>query len=128
MARVNLTDEEYRLVAAVAAREGWDDLSRPRTETRSPRTLAEQAAVMRFAAAVPPPRPARGMDPRVARILMLVLGAAGLLACWIVSPERTALGLAVVGVFCLVGLRRRGRGAGGAVPGLGRRRGILRPF
>ncbi len=123
MTHGNLTDEEYHLVAAVAAREGWADLSRPVTTGGGPRSLAEQAAVLRYAAAVPRPRMATGWDPRWARAVMLAIGAVGLLACWLVSPERTALGLVVVGLFCLVGLRRRGRAA--AMPA---RRGVLRPF
>jgi len=105
-----LTDEEYALVAAVAEREAWDDLSRPPAIPAAPRTLAEQAAVLRFAACLPAPPRRTGMDPRHARLLMLALGALGLLACWLVSPERTAVGLLVVGVFCLAGLRRRRRG------------------
>jgi|GEM_PF-5776287 len=114
-----LTEQEYALVAAVAAREAWTDLSRPPTVSASPRTLAEQAAVVRFAASLPAPAP-RGLDPRRARVLMLVLGAVGLAACWFVSPERTALGLLVVGLFCLAGLRRRRRAASPALPRFGR--------
>lgn len=133
MARANLTDEEYRLVAAVAAREHWQDITRPQTTSRLPRTLAEQQAVMTFVDAMPAPPPApRGLSPRTARIVMLVIGLAGLVACWLHSPERTALGLIVVGVFSLIGLARRRRGAGHA-PGRvaaarGRPRGVLRPF
>lgn len=127
MARAHLTDEEYRLVAGVAAREHWDDITRPQTTSRFPRTLAEQQAVMTFVDAMPAPPPApRGMSPRTARIVMLVIGVVGLVACWIYSPERTALGLIVVGVFSLVGVARRRRGAGAAAVPVGSRGGPLR--
>jgi hypothetical protein len=123
--REELTDGDYLLVAAVAGREGWTDLRRPVTVADRPRTVAEQAAVLRYAAAIPPERLPSGWDPRRARLFMLALGAVGLVACWLVSPERTALGLIVVGLFCLVGLRKRSRTA----PALhAPRRGALRPF
>lgn len=132
-----ITDAEYVLVAAVAAREGWDDLAAPPADPVLPRTVAEQAAVLRFAAALPPAPTSRGWNPAHARALMVVLVAAGLVACWLVSPERTALGLLFAGLFCLVALRRRAR-RGGAVPmpvaapggiaGALRRGGAARPF
>lgn len=109
MAPAQLTEAQYRLVAAVAEREGWTDLERPPL-SGGPRTLAEQDAVMRFAAALPAPEAARRPDvERIARIAMFALGAVGLVVCWIVSPERTAVALLMVGVFCLFALRRRGR-------------------
>lgn len=109
MAQAQLTEAQYRLVAAVAEREGWADLEDPPL-SGGPRTLAEQAAVMRFASALAPGAPAPRRDTeRIARIVMFTLGGAGLLACWLVSPERTAAALLIVGVFCLFALRRRGR-------------------
>ncbi|MFN8110909.1 MAG: hypothetical protein U0Y82_13850 [Thermoleophilia bacterium] len=108
---MDLTDAEYRLVADVAAREGWPDLRRPTITGHSVRTLHEQRAVARYDAAVR--RTARtrspGMPPRVAAATMWLLGALGLGACWWVSPTRTAIALVVVGVAALVGLARRGR-------------------
>lgn len=112
MAHLNLTDDEYRLVATVAEREGWVDLAKPVVDAARPRTIAEQQAVLRFAAAIPGPRLSSGWNPRWARGVMLAIGAVGLLVCWLISPERTALGLLFVGVFCLIGLRRRGRAPG----------------
>ncbi|MCC6831419.1 MAG: hypothetical protein IT200_08735 [Thermoleophilia bacterium] len=117
MAHPELTEAQYRLVAAVAEREGWHALEDPPL-SGGPRTLAEHAAVMSFRGALPA---ARGRTPRrdterIARIVMFALGAAGLIACWLVSPERTAAALLIVGVFCLFALRRRGRRGHGRMP------------
>lgn len=110
MPRPQLTEAQYRLVAAVAEREGWTDLSEPPL-TGGPRSLDEQDAVMRFVSALPtaPAPAARGWNDRHARIAMCAVGAVGLVVCWVVSPERTAAALLMVGVFCLFALRRRGR-------------------
>jgi hypothetical protein len=113
MAQAQLTEEQYRLVAAVAEREGWTDLAAPALEG-GPRTLAEQEAVLRFTRALPAARArSRAVRERNAKLVMAAVGAAGLLVCWMVSPERTAAALLMVGVFCLVALRRRGRRAAG---------------
>jgi Flp pilus assembly protein TadB len=123
-APAHVSDEQLVLVAEVAAREGWSDLRRPVVEA-FPRTLSEQEAVYRYAGALPRARAgATARTLRRARVAMLVLLAVGLLACWLVSPERTALGLVVVGVFSLIGLRRRRRRATRA-PVPGRRGGAL---
>lgn len=117
MARPQLTEAQYRLVAAVAEREGWGDLEDPPL-SGGPRSLAEQAAVMRFRSALPAAAAAPRRDTeRIARIVMFALGGVGLIACWLVSPERTAAALLMVGVFCLFALRRRGRRSTGRVPG-----------
>ena len=110
MPRTQLTEAQYHLVAAVAEREGWADLSDPPL-TGGPRSLDEQDAVMRFVGALPsaPAPTPRGWNERHARILMCAVGAVGLVVCWIVSPERTAAALLMVGVFCLFAVRRRGR-------------------
>ncbi len=109
MARTQLTEDQYRLVAAVAEREGWTDLAAPALEG-GPRTVGEQEAVLRFSQALPAqPAPSRRARERNARLVMAGVGAVGLLVCWMVSPERTAAALLMVGVFCLVAMRRRGR-------------------
>ncbi len=109
-----ITDAELALVARVAGREGWGDLSAP-PEDHGPRSLAEGLAVARFAAAIPGARPARVRSPRAARIRARVAIAAltvGVLgACWVVSPTRTAIGLLGAGLFSLVALRRAKRRA-----------------
>ena len=112
MPRPQLTEAQYRLVAAVAEREGWSDLSDPPL-TGGPRSLDEQDAVMRFSGALPRPVAAapKGWNERHARIAMCAAGAIGLVVCWIVSPERTAAALLMVGIFCMFALRRRGRKA-----------------
>lgn len=102
-----LSDAELAVVARVAGREAWTDLSSP-PESHAPRSIEEELAVSRFRAAVPAPR-----GPRVsalqARIAIAVLTAGVLGACWWVSPTRTAIGLFGAGLFSLVALRRRGR-------------------
>ena len=104
------TDEELALVADVAVREGWADLSRP-PEAHGARTLAEQQAIARFEASVP----RRGRDERVlrlrARLSIAALSVGVLGACWWVSPARTAIGLVGAGVFSLVAMRRSRRKA-----------------
>jgi Flp pilus assembly protein TadB len=107
----HVSDAQLLLVAEVARREGWGDLREPVLEA-FPRTLAEHEAVRVYAAALP----ARGRADaarrmRRARIAMLALLAVGLVACWLVSPERTALALVVAGLFSLLALRRRRRRA-----------------
>jgi hypothetical protein len=119
MAPPKLTEAQYRLVAAVAEREGWTDLERPPV-CGGPRTLAEQDAVVRFAAALPAPPAAGPRVERLARAAMFALGGVGLLACWLVSPERTGAALLMVGVFCLFALRRRGRRGRRRAPALRR--------
>lgn len=110
-----ITDDELALVARVAGREGWGDLSAP-PEAHGPRTLDEGRAVARFTAAIPGSRASRVRSPRAARIrarvaiVALTVGVLG--ACWFVSPTRTAIGLFGAGLFSLVALRRTRRRAG----------------
>lgn len=131
MASRPLTDAQLALVAGVAEREGWRDLNSPPVVSDGPRSVAEQMAVSQFASALPGARrSAPALDPRMARIIMIVAGLVGLGACWWISPGRTALGLLFAGVFSLWSLRRRRRGAG-TYPGLSaprKRLGGLRPF
>lgn len=128
-------EDELLIVARVAEREGWDDIDAP-PATHPPRTIAEQAAVARFAAArsVPARRAAArvGYQAKV-RLAAVAVALVVLGACWWVSPARTALGLLGAGVVCLIAARRRGRAAGrgharrrtgGPAPG----RGALRPW
>src|SRR6476620_4203417 len=102
------TDEELTLVADVAVREGWPDLSQP-PAAHGARTLAEQAAIARFEASVP----RRGRSKRALRlrarlsIAALTIGVFG--ACWYVSPARTAIGLVGAGIFSLIAMRRSRR-------------------
>ena len=102
-----LSDSELAVVARVAGREAWTDLSAP-PESHGPRSIDEELAVSRFRAAIPVRR-----GPRVsalqARIAIAVLTAGVLGACWWVSPTRTAIGLFGAGLFSLIALRRRGR-------------------
>lgn len=116
VAVANLTDEEYLIVAAVAAREQWPDLGNPPLTGATPRSLPEQAAIGRFISAMGEARAPRRreLDPRIVRAIMVAALVIGLGACWIVSPGRTALGLIVAGVFCLWALRRQRRNV---VPG-----------
>lgn len=107
-------EDELLIVARVAEREGWDDIDAP-PGAHPPRTIVEQAAVARFAAARG--TPARRSAARVGREAKVRLAAVAfalvvLGACWWVSPARTALGLLGAGVVCLIAARRRGRGAG----------------
>jgi hypothetical protein len=110
-----ISDAELALVARVAGREGWGDLSAP-PETHGPRTLDEGRAVARFTAAIPGARASRFRGPRATRIrarvaiVALTVGVLG--ACWFVSPTRTAIGLFGAGLFSLVALRRTRRRAG----------------
>lgn len=114
MSQAHLTDADYQLVALVAEREGWQNLSQPPLEPPMPRGLAEQMAVARFCAALPPKRRFTlqrpepwSVNPRTARIVMVAVCLIALVVCWLVSPERTALGLVGAGVFCLWALKRR---------------------
>jgi hypothetical protein len=102
------TDDELTLVADVAVREGWTDLSRP-PESHGARTLSEQLAIARFESSVP--RRARSdralrLRARLA-IAALTIGVLGV--CWWVSPARTAIGLVGAGIFSLVAMRRSRR-------------------
>ena len=103
-----LSDTELAVVARVAGREAWSDLSSP-PDSHSPRTIEEELAVSRFRAAVPVRSSPRVSAVR-ARLAVAVLSVAVLGACWWVSPTRTAIGLFGAGLFSLVALRRRGRG------------------
>jgi hypothetical protein len=109
-----ITDAELAVVARVAGREGWSDLSAP-PEEHGPRSLEEGRAVARFAAAVPGARGPRGRSARATRVrarLALVVLTVGVLgACWWVSPTRTAIGLIGAGLFSLIALRRTTRRA-----------------
>ena len=107
-------------VARVAEREGWDDPAAP-PASHDPRTLDEEAAVARFAAAQRPARRARARLAYETKVrLGLILAAIVVLgACWWVSPTRTALGLMGAGLVCLVAMRRRRRRATGRAGGVG---------
>ena len=107
MSRPALSDAELALVAAVAGREAWTDLSAP-PQDHPPRTLEEERAVARFGAAVPSRRRGRPSALR-GRLAVAALTVGVLGACWWVSPTRTAIGLIGAGLFSLVALRRRGR-------------------
>ncbi|MGE4176881.1 MAG: hypothetical protein AB7G65_13650 [Thermoleophilia bacterium] len=102
------TDDELALVADVAVREGWADLSAP-PATHGARSLEEQLAIARFEASVP----TRGRSERALRlrarlaIAALTIGVLGV--CWWVSPTRTAIGLVGAGVFSLIAVRRSRR-------------------
>ena len=113
MTRTAISDAELSLVAAVAGREAWTDLSAP-PEEHPPRTLGEELAVARFRAAVPHRRAARRTAVH-ARLAVAVLTVGVLGACWWVSPTRTAIGLIAAGFFSLIALRRRGRPRSGAL-------------
>ncbi|MGD9572489.1 MAG: hypothetical protein AB7V62_11420 [Thermoleophilia bacterium] len=119
-----VTDEDLAVVAAVAIREGWTDLSAP-PEAHGPRTLGEERAVAAFQGAVP--RPAK--DPRRARIrariIVVALSVVVLGACWMVSPTRTAIGLIGAGLFSLIALRRAKRRAEKGIPPKPPRRALL---
>lgn len=112
MTTQQITDQQLALVGDVARREGWRDLGDPPL-AGGPRTLSEQLAIASYIDTV---MPVTAKDPirarRRARIAMVVLGLIGLLVCWMVSPERTAIGLVVAGVFCLLSFRKgRRRGS-----------------
>lgn len=105
----DITDAELALVARVAGREGWSDLASP-PQAHAPRTLDEERAVARFAAAVPRRRRRGARARRVhARLALVALAAVVLGACWVVSPTRTAIGLIGAGLFSLVALHRARR-------------------
>jgi hypothetical protein len=102
------TDDELTLVADVAVREGWTDLSRP-PESHGARTLSEQLAIARFESSVPRrARSERALRLR-ARLAIAALTIGVLGACWWVSPARTAIGLVGAGIFSLVAMRRSRR-------------------
>lgn len=111
-----VSDAELALVAQVAGREGWGDLSAP-PDAHGPRTIAEELAVSRFRAALPPARPAP-LGRLKARLALVALSVLVLGACWWVSPTRTAIGLVGAGLVSLVALRRSRRRHR---PGAGRR-------
>ncbi len=116
MTRSALSDAELAIVARVAGREAWTDLSAP-PEIHGPRTIQEELAIARFRDAVPARRSRRATQMR-ARLSIAALAVVVLGACWFVSPTRTAIGLFGAGLFSLVAFRRRGRPAGGARLGL----------
>mgnify|MGYP001171164832 CR=1 FL=1 len=108
-----VTDDDLLLVAEVAGREGWDDLARPPQAQGAPRSLAEAAAVDRYArAAVRRTRSPKAARTR-ARVVSAALSVAVLGFCWWVSPTRTGIALLAVGVLALLamgrGRRRRNR-------------------
>jgi hypothetical protein len=112
MTAFQITDQQLALVGDVARREGWRDLGDPPL-AGGPRSLSEQLAIASYIDTV---MPMASKDPinarRRARIGMVGLLVVGLIVCWIVSPERTALGLLVAGIFCLFAFRKsRRRGA-----------------
>ncbi len=109
-----ITDAELAVVATVAAREAWADLSSPPSE-HAPRSISEQRAVARFAAAVPRRRSPRSARIR-ARASIVALSVVVLGVCWWVSPTRTAIGLIGAGLFSLVALRRSRRRAAPSGP------------
>jgi hypothetical protein len=109
-----LTDAELAVVAAVAGREGWVDLSSP-PQDHAPRSLDEERAVARFQAAVPTVRDERAIRIR-ARVAIAVLTVVVLGGCWLVSPTRTAIGLIGAGIFSLIALRRSQRRAAAGRP------------
>jgi hypothetical protein len=114
MAAILPTDEELLLVADVALREGWTDLSRP-PASHGVRSLAEQLAIARFEASLPrPARSERALRLR-ARLSIAALTIGVLGACWWVSPARTAIGLVGAGIFSLIAMRRARRRQGRAV-------------
>lgn len=108
MTALTLTDDELAMVAEVAVREAWTDLSRP-PEAHGARSLPEEAAVARFQASVP----RRGRSARAtrirARLAIVVVALVVLGACWWVSPARTAIGLVGAGLFSLIAMRRSRR-------------------
>ncbi len=102
------TDDELALVADVAVREGWSDLSKP-PESHGARSLSEQLAIARFEASVPKKaRSQRALRLR-ARLAIAALTIGVLGACWWVSPARTAIGLIGAGIFSLIAMRRARR-------------------
>ncbi len=119
-----VTDEDLAVVAAVAIREGWTDLSAP-PESHGPRTLAEERAVALFQGAVPATRRSPRISRVQARILIVALSVVVLGGCWMVSPTRTAIGLIGAGIFSLFALRRANRKAERGVPPKPPRRGAL---
>jgi len=109
------TDEELALVADVAVREAWTDLSRP-PASHGARTLTEQLAIARFESSVPRrARSQRALRLR-ARLAIAALSIGVLGACWWVSPTRTAIGLVGAGIFSLVAMRRSRRRKPRAAP------------
>jgi hypothetical protein len=104
------TDDELALVAGVAVREGWADLSAP-PASHGARSLAEQAAIARFEASVPGrTRSERALRLR-ARLAIAALTVGVLGTCWVISPARTAIGLVGAGIFSLIAMRRARRTA-----------------
>jgi hypothetical protein len=107
MPSTTISDTDLAAVARVAGREGWADLSAP-PASHAPRTIDEELAVQRFAAAVPRER-RRRPGTLHARLALVALSVTVLGACWWVSPARTAIGLIGAGVFSLIALRRARR-------------------
>jgi hypothetical protein len=102
-----VSDSELALVAQVAGRERWSDLSAP-PDAHGPRTIAEELAVSRFRTALPRPRGPRATRLQ-ARLALVALSVVVLGACWWVSPTRTAIGVFGAGLFSLIALRRSQR-------------------
>ena len=90
MSATPISDAELAVVARVAAREGWSDLSAP-PDAHPPRSIAEERAVGRFGAALPRARRSPRAARARARLALVVLSVAVLGACWWVSPTRATL-------------------------------------
>ncbi|MGI9538980.1 MAG: hypothetical protein ACR2N6_02390 [Miltoncostaeaceae bacterium] len=115
MSAPTISDHDLATVATVAQRERWVNLASP-PEGHGPRTVAEAEAVANFVGAAER-RQRRTKDrSRNARIAVVVLVAVVLGACWIISPERTALALLAAGLIAFIGhsmgRRRRHRREG----------------
>lgn len=110
-----LSDTELATVASVAKRERWVNLASP-PEGHGPRTVTEAEAVASFMTAAEGRRRRTKDRSRNARIAVVVLVAVVLGACWIISPERTALALLAAGLIAFIGhsmgRRRRHRREG----------------
>lgn len=102
------SDAELEIVARVAGREAWVNLTAP-PESHAPRTIAEALAVARFggAAARRRSRRGRGLTRLQARLALGALTVLVLGACWLISPTRTAIGIFGGALFCLIAFRRR---------------------
>ena len=117
MSAPTISDDHLATVATVARRERWVDLTSP-PDRHGPRSVAAAVAVARFVDAADQRRRRVKDRSRNARIAVVVLVAVVLGACWLVSPERTALALLAAGLIAFVahstGRRRRHRREGRA--------------
>lgn len=115
MSAPTLSDAELATVATVAKRERWVNLTSP-PDGHGPRTVAEAQAVASFMTAAERRQQRTKDRSRNARIAVVVLVAVVLGACWLVSPERTALALLAAGLIAFIGhsmgRRRRHRREG----------------